>query len=186
MNLPEKWDLFGLALVCRNDCIADSAGNMPAGLQDARRGKAFQKQLDGCEALIMGRHAHATMPSTHDRVRVIMTREVQALEHKEGGWWWGPDAMSLENMLRMVAPSGGRVAVRGGRESFNYFLRNGLQTLRICRAESIAIMDGFKLFAECDRKTTLDDVLRAKGLVLQDRRLIDLKAPISLSTWTRA
>lgn len=184
MSVSAKWELHGLALVCRNDCIADSRGALPAPLRDVRRGKPFQKLLNAYDVLIMGRRAYAEMPNTHDRVRVILTREVKALEHKEGGWWWAPNKMSLENMLRLVAPSGGRVAIQGGRETMTYFLQNQLQTLYVCRAESVAINDGFKLLAECDRKTTLDDALRDRGLQLDDRKLIDLKAPVSMSTWT--
>ena len=93
--------------------------------------------------------------------------------------------MPLDNMLRMVAPNGGRIAVRGGRETLAYFLDNGLRALHVCRAESVAIMNGYKLLDGCDRKTTLDTVLRDRGMVLAERQLIDLRAPVSLSRWTR-
>ena len=185
MTIPNKWELFGLALVCRNDCIADSLGQVPAGMRAVMRGAAFQAELDTCDALIMGRAAYDAAILRDDRVRVIVSRDAQALEHKEGGWWWNPEAMPLENMLRMVVPSGGRIGVRGGRQTLDYFLNNGLRSLHVCRAESVAIMNGFKLLEGCDRKTTLDSVLRDKGLILAERQLIDLRAPVSLSRWTR-
>ena len=185
MIVPDKWELFGLALVCRNDCIADSLGHVPAGLRAVMRGAAFQAELIACEALIMGRKAYDAAALRDDRVRVIISHDAQALEHKEGGWWWSPSAMPLDNMLRMVAPNGGRIAVRGGRDTLAYFLDNGLRALHVCRAESVAIMNGYKLLDGCDRKTTLDTVLREKGMVLAERQLIDLRAPVSLSRWTR-
>ncbi|MEM9572476.1 MAG: hypothetical protein AAF996_13510 [Pseudomonadota bacterium] len=185
MTIPDKWELIGLALVCRNDCIADSLGQVPAGMRAIMRGAAFQAELNACDALIMGRAAYDAKILRDDRVRIIVTRDSKALEHKEGGWWWNPEAMPLENMLKVVIPSGGRIAVRGGRQTLDYFLTNGLRRLNICRAESVAIMNGYKLLDGCDRKTTLDTVLRDRGLILAERQLIDLRAPVSLSRWTR-
>ena len=133
----------------------------------------------------MGRRAHETIPNPHGRVRTILTRSVTALEHKEGGWWWNPETMTLENMLKLVAPTGGRVAVLGGQTALEHFLEHDLPVLNVCRAESIAIQDGLKLLAACDRKTTVDMVLQDEGMHLAERKLIDLKAPISLSIWRR-
>ena len=185
MNLPVTWDLHGYAMTCRNDCIATHTGEIPDALQSAIDSKRYQALLDACTAVIMGRRAHETVPNTKQRIRTIMTRSVTALEHKEGGWWWNPATMGLDNMMRMVASGGGRIAVNGGQTALEHFINNGLETLHVCRAESLAIQDGLKLLAACDRKTTVDDVLRAEGWDLVARELIDLKAPISLSTWRR-
>lgn len=185
MSESETWELHGYAMTCRNDCIATSQGEIPDALQFAIESKKFQAELDACAGVIMGHRAHDSIPNSKGRVRTILTRSVTALEHKEGGWWWNPATMSLENMLRMVASSGGKVAVNGGQTTLEHFIENGLNVLHVCRAESIAIQDGLKLLAACDRKTTVDDVLRADGWDLSERRLIDLKAPISISTWRR-
>lgn len=185
MSESETWELHGYAMTCRNDCIATSLGEIPDALQFAIDSKKFQSELDACAAVIMGHRAHDSIPNAKGRVRTILTRGVTALEHKEGGWWWNPATMSLDNMLRMVASSGGKVAVNGGQTTLEHFIENGLNVLHVCRAESIAIQDGLKLLAACDRKTTVDDVLRAEGWDLSERRLIDLKAPISISTWRR-
>ena len=178
-----KWDLQGYVMTCRNDCIATGASELPATLNDLISGKAFQKLFDTCTVIILGRNAHEAMPNTKGRTRVILSSEATALEHKEGGWWWNPSQMPLENMLRMVAPSGGKVAINGGRTTLTYFLQNELNTLHVGRAESVAIKDGLKLFAASDRLISLDEVLRGCGMELTERKLIDLKAPISLSTW---
>lgn len=183
MSVQDNWELHGYVMTCRNDCIADDEGHIPLPLQQAMDGKYFQAELNRCAAMIMGRRAHQAIPNPKQRVRAIVSRNASALDHKEGGWWWNPAVMSMENMLRIVAPSGGKVAVIGGRETIAYFLQNGLQVLHVCRAESHAIKDGLKLFDACDGKTTADMVLRDKGMRLSERKLIDLKAPVSLSTW---
>lgn len=185
MSVPATWELHGYAMTCRNDCIATNMGELPEALQYAMESKKYRKELDACAAVIMGRRAHETMPNPHGRIRSILTRSVAALEHQEGGWRWNPATMTLDNMLRMVASGGGRIAVNGGQTTLEYFMENGLSVLHVCRAESIAIQDGLKLLAACDRKTTVDDVLREDGWVLAERKLIDLKAPISISTWRR-
>lgn len=185
MSVPATWELHGYAMTCRNDCIATNMGELPEALQYAMESKKYRKELDACAAVIMGRRAHETMPNPHGRVRSILTRNVTALEHHEGGWRWNPATMTLDNMLRMVASGGGRVAVNGGQTTLEYFMEHELNVLHVCRAESIAIQDGLKLLAACDRKTTVDDVLREEGWDLVERKLIDLKAPISLSTWRR-
>lgn len=185
MSDPATWELHGYAMTCRNDCIATHTGEIPQVLLDAIESKRYQALLNECTAIIMGHRAHKTQPNTKQRNRTIMSRSVTALEHKEGGWWWNPSTMALDNMLRMVAATGGRIAINGGQTALEHFIDNGLDTLHICRAESLAIQDGLKLLAACDRKTTVDDVLRAEGWDLVERKLIDLKAPISLSTWRR-
>ncbi len=185
MSDPVTWELHGYAMTCRNDCIATSMGEVPEALQNAIESKKYQAELDACAAVIMGHRAHDSLPNTKGRVRTIMTRSVTALEHKAGGWWWNPATMTLDNMLKMVAAAGGRIAVNGGQTTLEHFLEHGLDVLHVCRAESLAIQDGLKLLAACDRKTTVDDVLREDGWDLAARRLIDLKAPLSLSTWRR-
>jgi len=185
MSDPIAWELHGYAMTCRNDCIATSAGHTPEALHRTIEGKLYQKELDKCVAVIMGRRAHEAMPNPKKRVRAIMTRSVSALEHKEGGWWWNPETMTLENMLRMVAPKGGRIAVNGGQTALEHFLEEGLPVMHVCRAENVAIQDGLKLLAGCDRKTTVDDALREEGMLLTERKLIDLKVPVSMSTWQR-
>ncbi len=185
MSVPDKWELHGYAMTCRNDCIANSFGETPEGLLNAMQTKHFRAQMNECAGVILGRRAHEATPNPQQAVRAIMTRSVSALEHKEGGWWWNPATMELEKMLPMVAPNGGRIAVIGGQTTLEHFLESGLSALHVYRAESVAIQDGLKLLAECDRKTTVDMVLRDAGMELADRKLIDLKAPISLSTWRR-
>ncbi|MEL7542018.1 MAG: hypothetical protein AAGJ51_14040 [Pseudomonadota bacterium] len=185
MNPIPTWDLHGYVMTCRNDCVATGAGEIPDALSTLIGGKAFQKQLNSCDVVILGRYAHEAMPNTQNRTRVILSSAATALEHKEGGWWWNPSQMPLENMLRLVAPSGGKVAINGGRTALTYFLQNELNTLHMCRAESVAIKDGLRLFAMSDRLVSMDDVMRNSGMELIERKLIDLKAPVSLSTWQR-
>ncbi|MEO1553686.1 MAG: hypothetical protein AAFR82_07085 [Pseudomonadota bacterium] len=185
MSPIAAWDLQGFVMTCRNDCVATGGGEIPDALSQLIAGKAFQKQLNMCDVVILGRCAHESMPNTQNRSRVILSSDATALEHKEGGWWWNPSQMPLENMLRLVAPTGAKVAINGGRTTLTYFLQNELNTLHMFRAESVAIKDGLKLFAVSDRLVSLDDVLRNSGMQLIERKLIDLTAPISLSTWQR-
>lgn len=185
MRVPEAWELHGYVMTCRNDAVADASGNIPRSLQGMIEAPAFQKRLDPYEALIMGHLAHKAVPNRQQRTRIILSSKATALEHKEGGWWWNPGEMSLENMLRVAVPQGGQLAVHGGQFTLMYFLSIGLATVNVGRAESVAIQDGLKLFPNCDGKTTAEMVLKALGLNLQERELIDLRAPISLSTWQR-
>ena len=185
MSGPAKWELEAFIMTCRNDSIADANRALPKGLQNAIRGAAYQTELERCTALIVGHQAYEALPFLKNRNRIVMSTGVKALEHKDSGWWWNPSGMTLTNMLRVASPGGGAVGVMGGRKALEYFLLTGVRTFHVCRAESVAIQDGYKLFADCDRRTTVDMVLKDRQMRLLDRELIDLRAPISRSTWRR-
>ena len=51
MPASPAWDFHAYAIVCRNDCIADAEGGMPAALKNDADWAYFQAELTDAAAL---------------------------------------------------------------------------------------------------------------------------------------
>ena len=120
------YPLHAYAIVCDNGCIADAEGRFPDILRNDADWLYFQSRLDRAAITLMGRRSHETNANHRNRLRLVMSRSVSALEHRADGWWWNPAERSLPGALQMIIPEGGEVAVPGGRDVFDLL---GLQAL---------------------------------------------------------
>ena len=184
--ISPKWEIHGYAIVCMKDCIADADGQLPDDLHNEADWAYFQAELDEAAAVLVGRKSHEATPNPHQRLRIIMSSRVEALERKEDGWWWNPAAVDLENLLKRVAPSGGKIAVPGGRGPFDYFLVSGFTAFHLSRAEHVAIEDGPTLFSACRSDKSAEDLLYEAGLRASSTSVLDPVGPVSLQIWRPA
>jgi dihydrofolate reductase len=176
------WTIDLYAILSADDCIADSAGNMPREMMNDADWKYFQEELDSCTIIVLGRRSHEAAPNTAGRRRVVMSNGAGAIEDRDGVTWWNPARVSLADMLAAKAPDGGKVGVPGGRQVFDYFLREGLDRFHLSRAENVLLPGGTRVFSA---QGSAEHNLRRAGLLPGPRQVIDPAANVTLTIWNR-
>jgi hypothetical protein len=136
------YPLHAYAIVCDNGCIADAEGRFPDILRNNADWFYFQSRLDRAAITLMGRRSHETNANHRNRLRLVMSRSVSALEHRADGWWWNPAERSLPGALQMIIPEGGEVAVPGGRDVFDLLGAASFTAFHLARAHGRAISRG--------------------------------------------
>ncbi|MCB8823243.1 hypothetical protein [Microvirga rosea] len=178
-------EVHGYAIVSDDDRIADAQGRMPDALRSEADWTYFQQELDRSAATVLGRLGHEAHPNPRSRLRVVVSSSVRDLERRPDGWWWNPAGVSWSEAGRTVLPSGGRVAVPGGRRVFDLFLGIGYTAFHLTRAEGVSVPGGTALFSACDNGVTAETVLAGNGLRPGGRRILDPVGPVSLTVWQR-
>lgn len=176
------WTIDLYAILSADDCIADSAGNMPREMMNEADWKYFQEELDSCEIIVLGRRSHEAAPNTAARRRVVMSSSAGTIEERDGVTWWNPTRVSLADMLAAMAPDGGKVGIPGGRRVFDYFLREGLDRFHLSRAENVFLPGGTRVFSA---QGSAEKNLRNVGLLPGPRQVIDPDANVTLTIWSR-
>jgi hypothetical protein len=182
----KETEIHGYAIVSDDDRIADATGATPAALRNDADWAYFQAELDRAALVVLGRLGHEANPNFRNRPRLVMSGSVPALERREDGWWWNPAGMSWRDAVGAVAPAGGRIAVPGGRQVFDFFLEIGYTAFHLSRAEGILVSGGIPLFSACGTGERAESVLARSGLVAGESRTIDPAAPVTLTVWTRS
>ncbi|MGL5737071.1 MAG: hypothetical protein ACRCYS_19585 [Beijerinckiaceae bacterium] len=173
------------AIVSADDRIADAQGRFPPALMNDADWIYFQNELDQCDFTVVGRASHEATPNVKNRRRIIMSRAVRGLEAHEDGHWWNPADMAWRAVCVALLPRGGRVGVPGGQAAFDYFLRDGLSSFHLSRANRVMIPDGRGVFAAVEQGQRADDCLRHAGLVADPLRMIDAAADVTLTVWRK-
>jgi hypothetical protein len=176
------WTIDLYAILSADDCIADSAGNMPREMMNDADWKYFQEELDSCAIIVLGRRSHEAAPNTAGRRRVVMTSSAGTIESREGVTWWNPERVNLREMFAATVPDGGKVGVPGGRQAFDYFLREGLDRFHLSRAANVRLPGGTRAFSA---PGTAEENLRKAGLVPGPQQVIDPEAQVTLTVWNR-
>jgi dihydrofolate reductase len=177
------WTIELYAILSADDCIADSAGNMPREMMNDADWKYFQEELDRCALIVLGRRSHEAAPNTAGRRRVVMSSGAGAIEERDGVMWWNPAHVSLNEMLAAMAPDGGKIGVPGGRQVFDCFLREGLDRFHVSRAENVLLPGGTKAFSA---PGSAEHNLRKAGLLPGPRQVIDREANVTLTIWNKS
>lgn len=183
MNKPVTID--GYAIVSDDHCIADADGNMPNVLKNDADWAYFQAALDAATLTIVGRKGHEANPNVKNRRRLILSRSLADLEHREDGWWWNPAGCSWPSVLAKAAPEGGAIAVPGGRDVFDLFLKLGYSSFHLARAEGAVVPGGTKLFSQMGTQTP-EELLVLNGLITGPSRWLDKPAQVSMAVWQQA
>jgi dihydrofolate reductase len=173
------------AIVSADDKIADASGAMPPALRHPLDWARFQAALDRAALIVLGRRSHEATPNPKRRKRLVMSRQVVALEQRGDGWWWNPAGASLQEALAAVAPEGGVVAIPGGREVFDYFLDAGLDAFHLTRVEGLTLPGGVPVLSACADGTLADAVLERAGLHAGEREVLDAEAGVSVTVWRK-
>jgi dihydrofolate reductase len=178
----QHWPIHLYSILSADDCIADAQGNMPKALMNDADWQYFQLELDSCALVVLGRQSHLSAPNTKKRRRVVMSRQVHGLSHRDGAYWWNPTDVPLEAMLRELVPQGGKIGVPGGQSAFDYFLEHGMDSFHLTRAQDVLLPGGRKVFS---RDGTAEHQLAAAGLAPGNTVMLDKAANMTLTVWSR-
>lgn len=180
------WPIHGHAIVSDDDRIAGPDGLTPPELRNDADWARFQAALDIAAVTALGRRAHEANPNEKGRNRLVLSSAARGIERRADAWWWNPAEAALDEALTRAAPSGGTVAVPGGRRVFDFFLGVGYDRFDLVRAHGVTLPGGVALFSACDGGTPAETVLAAHGLVAGEREMLDAAAGVELTVWRAA
>ncbi|MFT4792976.1 MAG: hypothetical protein ACJAVR_000625 [Paracoccaceae bacterium] len=175
------WSVHGYAIVCARGCIADANGILPKSLMNDADWQYFQAELDRADITVLGRTSHEAAPNPKNRMRVVMTRAGNGLTRGADAWLWNPVDLPAPDMLAALLPTGGRVAVPGGRGPFDLFLSHGYAGFHLSRKAGVALAGGVPVFSADGAP---EDILTAAGLIPGPVQAIDPEDGVTLTVWT--
>ncbi|MBD2748942.1 hypothetical protein IC232_19830 [Microvirga sp. BT688] len=176
-------EIHGYAIVSDNDCIADASGHTPEVLRNDADWAYFQAELNMSAVTVLGRFGHEANPNSKGRLRMILSSSSPGLERRADGWWWDPAKVPWGEAIRIVLPAGGRVAVPGGRQVFDLFLKIGYDAFHLTRAEGTHVPDGVPVFSECRAGRSAETILSERELRPGEPRVLDAAGRITLAIW---
>jgi hypothetical protein len=183
--LTGSWDIHGYAIVCNEDCIADSENTLPPALMNDADWQYFQAELDKAAIVVLGRASHEATPNTKQRRRLILSRQVRGLTQKADGWWWNPAHLAWADVADRLALGNQRVGVPGGQVAFDLFLRIGFAAFHLSRAEKVTLVGGRKVFSGVGLSQSAEQILVEGGLQPEAKRIIDAAADVTLTVFRR-
>ena len=148
--MPSPYRIAGYAIVSSDGMIADARAFMPDGLKIDADKEFFARELDHVDVLVHGRHSHECQANSPLRRRLILTRKTAGIGpdyEYPNSLLWNPSGASLEEACRALGVISGVVAVLGGTEAFDMFLRVGYQAFYLSRAEKVALPEGTPVFS---------------------------------------
>jgi hypothetical protein len=172
-------EIHGLAIVSRDDRIADAAGVMPGSLRNEADWAYFQAELDRADWVALGRASHEAAPNVRGRRRIVVSNAARGLEARDDAMWWRPSEVGFAELAARLMPGGGRLAVPGGQRVFELFLGLGYAAFHLARAEDVALPGGRGIFAH----VPADATLRRAGLAPGRKRWLDEPARVSLQIY---
>lgn len=179
--------IHGHAIVSADDRIATPDGVMPMALMNEADFAYFQAHLDAADLNVLGRLGHEAHPNIHRRRRVVVSTGAIGLDLREDAAWWNPAIVPWEVVAARLLPSGGDVAVPGGRRVFDLFLPVGYDSFHLARAQHVRIPGGVPVFSVCDAAgESAEAVLSRHGLTAGRVENVDETAGITRMVWHRA
>lgn len=178
-------EIHGYAIVSDNDRIADAQGHTPDVLRNDADWAYFQAELNRSDVTVLGRLGHEANPNPRGRLRIVLSSSSRGIERRPDGWWWNPQTLSWSEAIRTVLPHGGRVAVPGGRQVFDLFLKHGYDAFHLTRAEGVVVPGGVPVFSSCENGISAETLLSGAGLNPGSKQVLDPAGPVSLVVWRR-
>jgi dihydrofolate reductase len=171
-------EITGHAVVSPDGCIADRNRQMPAVLRNDKDWVRFQAALDGAALVVLGRLGHEAHPNPGRR-RLVATSRVERLERIDDlVTLWNPAGMDFRDVATALGIAEGVVAVTGGQQVFDYFLRRFTQ-FDLVTVDGALIPDGVPCFST----GWPDEVLAQAGLRVTEREALD--PGVRLEVWRR-
>ena len=177
--------IHGYAIVSDDDKIADAAGEVPPALRNEKDWEQYQAALAASDLVVFARVSHQNEPETHGRTRVVVSRDAQGLEARDGVWWWNPAQAEWRDVVAKLLPDGGVVAAPGGQGVFDLFLGIGYDVFHLARAHGVKLPGGRAIFSECERGVSAESVLAQRGLKLAERTTLDPVQNVEMTIWRR-
>jgi hypothetical protein len=171
-------EIIGHAVVSADGRIADRNRQMPAILRNDKDWLRFQASLDRAALVVLGRLGHEAHPN-RGRRRLVLTNRIDRLEPvDELVTLWNPSRMDFRDVLSELGITEGVVAVTGGQQVFDYFLRRFTQ-FELVTVDGVLIPDGVPCFSG----GWPDEMLAQAGLWVAERVLLD--PGVRLDVWRR-
>jgi len=186
--MPSPYRIAGYAIVSSDGMIADAHAFMPDALKLEADKEFFSRELDHVDVLVHGRHSHECQENSPQRRRLVLTRRAVGLGpdyEYPNALLWNPAGASLEEACRALGVTGGAVAILGGTEAFDMFLRAGYDTFYLSRAENVELPGGTPVFSPVGSCRTPDELLAHFGLAPGPTRILDGAHALTLVAWTR-
>jgi hypothetical protein len=171
-------EIIGHAVVSADGRIADRNRQMPATLRNDKDWLRFQAALDRADLVVLGRLGHEAHANPGRR-RLVLTRRVDRLEPVDDlVTLWNPARMDFREVLTTLGITDGVVAVTGGQQVFDYFLRR-FTRFDLVTVDGVLIPDGVPCFSG----GWPDELLALAGLRVAERELLD--PGVRLELWRR-
>jgi len=176
----------GYAIVSLDGMLATADRIMPDSLIFEADQRFFEAGLDGVDVVVHGRHSQERQPRSAERLRLILTRRVPALERARGNpkaLLWNPAGASLETALAAIGVPDAAIGVIGGAEVFALFL-DCYDVFYLSRAPDVRLPGGRPVFPEVPARTP-EDVLSRHGLMPGPVTVLDPAMGLTMVAWTR-
>lgn len=171
-------EIIGHAVVSADGRIADRNRQMPAILRNDKDWTRFQAALDRAALVVLGRLGHEAHPNPGRR-RLVVTSRIGRLEPvDELVTLWNPAGMDFRDVAAELGVADGVVAVTGGQQVFDYFLRR-FTRFDLVTVDGALLPDGVPCFSE----GWPDEMLAQAGLRVVERELLD--PGVRLEVWRR-
>ena len=171
-------EIVGHAIVSADGRIADRNRQMPDALRNDRDWARFQAALDGAALVVLGRLGHEAHPNPGRR-RLVATSRVRGLEPiDELVTLWNPAGMDFRDVTVKLGISDGVVAVTGGQQVFDYFLRRYTR-FDLVTVDGALLPDGVPCFSG----GWPDEMLALAGMRVVEREALD--PGVRLQVWRR-
>ena len=171
-------EIVGHAVVSADGRIADRNRQMPDVLRNDKDWRRFQAALDRAALVVLGRLGHEAHPNPGRR-RLVVTSRVERLEPvDELVTLWNPAGMDFRDVAAELGITNGMVAVTGGQQVFDYFLRR-FTRFDLVTVDGALIPDGVPCFST----GWPDEMLAQAGLRVVEREVLD--PGVRLEVWRR-
>jgi dihydrofolate reductase len=178
----------GYAIVSEEGMIADGTGVMPDAIRNDADQRFFQNELDRAAVVVHGRHSHEGGSRAARRRRLILTRQIAAIEPDPShphALLWNPAGATPAVAIATLGADEGTVAIIGGTDVFGLFLPL-YDAFHLTRAAYARISGGRPVFPQVGPRSTPEEMLARQGLKPGPPRDIDAASGVTLTTWERA
>jgi len=171
-------EIIGHAVVSADGRIADRNRQMPAELRNDKDWVRFQAALDRARITVLGRLGHEAHANPGRR-RLVLTSRVERLEPVDAlVTLWNPAGIEFRDVMEELGIADGVVAVVGGQQVFDHFLRRFTQ-FDLVTVDGALLPDGVPCFSG----GWPDEVLAQAGLRVVEREALD--PGVRLEVWRR-
>ncbi|HLK23061.1 MAG TPA: hypothetical protein VKT30_00230 [Caulobacteraceae bacterium] len=176
----------GYAIVSADGMLADAGGVMPEALKQPADQRFFEAGLDAADVMVHGRHSHEQQANSSRRLRLVVTRSVDAVEADPSnalGRLWNPAGASLESALDALGVADAVVAVIGGTDVFGLFL-DRYDAFHLTRGPKVRLPGGRPVFPSVPNLTP-EAVLAEHGLVEREHEVLDAPTGLVVTHWVQ-
>jgi dihydrofolate reductase len=177
----------GYAIISEDGMLATADRVMPDSLMFEADQRFFEHGLDHVDVVVHGRHSKETQKRSRERLRLMLTRRVSAIEvwkSNPNGLLWNPAGAPFEAALAALGVPNAAVGIIGGPDVFALFL-DRYDVFYLTRAPGVWLPGGRPVFPAVPVRTP-EDLLSAHGLVPGSPELLDPTRNLTMVPWRRS